>query len=75
MNPIARFFKRLGTLLSRERFSSELEEEMSFHREQKEKELRELRRPSRSLSPRRYARVRKHDTAKRKELRSHGLSL
>src|SRR5271168_3421724 len=41
MDPIARFFKKLGTLLRRERFSSELEEEMSFHREQKEKELRE----------------------------------
>jgi macrolide transport system ATP-binding/permease protein len=42
MKPIARFFKRLGTLLHRERFSSELEEEMSFHREQKEKELLEV---------------------------------
>src|SRR5580698_7847073 len=41
MDRIARFFKKLGTVLRRERFSSELEEEMSFHREQKEKELRE----------------------------------
>jgi macrolide transport system ATP-binding/permease protein len=40
MDPIARFFKKLGTLLRRERFSSELEEEMAFHREQKEQELR-----------------------------------
>ncbi|MCU1320127.1 MAG: permease [Edaphobacter sp.] len=40
MDPITRFFKRLGTLLHRERFDSELEEEMAFHREQKEGELR-----------------------------------
>jgi macrolide transport system ATP-binding/permease protein len=40
MDPIARFFKKLGTLLRRERFSNELEEEMAFHREQKEQELR-----------------------------------
>src|SRR5580692_2824381 len=41
MDSIDRFFKKAGTLLHRERFNSELEEEMSFHREQKEKELRE----------------------------------
>src|ERR1700727_2421322 len=41
METIGRFFKRLGILLRRERFNSELEEEMSFHREQKEKELLE----------------------------------
>jgi len=41
MESIARFFKKVGTLLRRERFNSELEEEMSFHRKQKEKELRE----------------------------------
>src|ERR1700727_985732 len=41
MNEIARFFKKLGPLFRRERFNSELEEEMSFHRELKEKELRE----------------------------------
>ena len=41
MNTIARFFKKIGMLLRREKFNSELEEEMSFHREQKEKELRE----------------------------------
>ncbi len=40
MDPIARFFKKLGTLLRRERFTSELEEEMAFHRDQKEQELR-----------------------------------
>ncbi len=39
MDSIARFFKKIGTLLRRERFNSELEEEMSFHREQKEKDL------------------------------------
>src|SRR6266851_821774 len=41
MDSIARFFKKLGMLLRRETFNSELEEEMAFHREQKEKELRE----------------------------------
>ena len=41
MQTIGRFFKRLGMLLRRERFNSELDEEMSFHREQKEKELLE----------------------------------
>ncbi len=41
MDSIARFFKKLGMLLRREKFNSELEEEMAFHREQKEKELRE----------------------------------
>src|SRR5580692_700933 len=41
MDSITRFFKKLGMLLRRETFNSELEEEMSFYREQKEKELRE----------------------------------
>jgi macrolide transport system ATP-binding/permease protein len=41
MDSITRFFKKIGTLLRRGKFNSELEEEMSFHREQKEKELRE----------------------------------
>jgi len=41
MDSISRFFKKAGMLFRREKFSSELEEEMSFHREQKEKELRE----------------------------------
>ena len=41
MDAIARFFTKAGMLIRRENFNSELEEEMSFHREQKEKELRE----------------------------------
>jgi len=41
VDSIARFFKKLGMLLRREKFNSELEEEMTFHREEKEKELRE----------------------------------
>jgi len=41
MDAISRFFKKVGMLLRREKFSSELEEEMAFHHEQKEKELRE----------------------------------
>jgi hypothetical protein len=48
MDSIARFFKKIGMLLRREKFNSELEEEMWFHREQKERELCEsgpLRRP------------------------------
>jgi len=39
MNPVTRFFKKLGIFFRRERFSSDLEEEMSFHREQAEKEF------------------------------------
>src|SRR5258708_9327210 len=41
MDWIGRFFKKIGMLLRRAKFSNDLEEEMSFHREQKEKELRE----------------------------------
>jgi macrolide transport system ATP-binding/permease protein len=41
MDAIARFFMKAGMMIRREKFNSELEEEMSFHREQKEKELRE----------------------------------
>ncbi len=41
MDAIDRFFKRFGMLLRRGKFNSELDEEMSFHREQKEKELLE----------------------------------
>jgi macrolide transport system ATP-binding/permease protein len=41
MDSVARFFKKLGMLFRREEFNRELEEEMAFHREQKEKELRE----------------------------------
>ncbi len=39
MDSIVRFFRKLGFLLRREKFNSELEEEMAFHREQREKEL------------------------------------
>jgi ABC-type antimicrobial peptide transport system permease subunit len=39
MNPLARFAKKLTTLLNRSQFSSELEEEMSFHREQAERDF------------------------------------
>jgi macrolide transport system ATP-binding/permease protein len=41
MDAIARFFKKAGMLLRRERFNNELDEEMLFHPEQKERELRE----------------------------------
>jgi len=39
MNALIRFFKKLGILIRREKFNSELEEEMAFHRDQAEKEL------------------------------------
>jgi predicted permease len=39
MDAITRFFRKLQFLLGRERFNSELEEEMRFHREQQESEL------------------------------------
>ena len=41
MNSIARFVKRLSLLIHGDRFKEELDEEMAFHREQREKELRE----------------------------------
>jgi macrolide transport system ATP-binding/permease protein len=40
VDSIFSFFRKLGILLRREKFSSGLEEEMAFHREQREKELR-----------------------------------
>ena len=39
MDAISRFFKRVWMLFTRQRFHSELEEEMAFHREQQEKAL------------------------------------
>src|ERR1700680_3585734 len=41
MDTIARFFIKTGMMIRREKFNSELEEEMSFHREQKERDLRD----------------------------------
>jgi macrolide transport system ATP-binding/permease protein len=41
MDMIARFFKKVSLLLRRDRFNSDLDEEMSFHRELKEQDLRE----------------------------------
>ena len=41
MDTIARFFKKLSLLVHREKFASELDEEMAFHREQAERELAE----------------------------------
>jgi len=40
MKPISRILRKLGIFGRSERFHGELEEEMEFHREQKEKELR-----------------------------------
>src|SRR5271165_3428162 len=39
MDSFLRFFRKLGFLLRRDKFNSELEEEMAYHREQQEKEL------------------------------------
>jgi predicted permease len=39
VNPLAHFVKKLSMLLGRKRFGSELDEEMTFHRDQAEKEL------------------------------------
>jgi macrolide transport system ATP-binding/permease protein len=39
MNPITPFMKKLSILFRRKRFSGELDEEMTFHREQAEKEF------------------------------------
>jgi macrolide transport system ATP-binding/permease protein len=39
MDALGRFFRKLGILFRRERFGTELEEEMAFHREQTEQEL------------------------------------
>jgi macrolide transport system ATP-binding/permease protein len=39
MNPISRLVKKLSMFFGRGRFSSELDEEMSFHREQAEREF------------------------------------
>ncbi|HUI83970.1 MAG TPA: ABC transporter permease [Candidatus Binatia bacterium] len=41
MDALLRLLRRLRILIRRQRFSSELEEEMGFHREQLEKEFRE----------------------------------
>jgi len=39
MNPLSHFVKKLSILFGRQRFQSELDEEMTFHREQAEKEF------------------------------------
>jgi predicted permease len=39
MDSILRFFRKFGFFLRREKFDSELEEEMAYHREQQEKEM------------------------------------
>lgn len=40
MDSLARFFKKLGMFFRREEFINDLDEEMAFHREQKETDLR-----------------------------------
>src|SRR3954471_15063988 len=40
MDSLFRFFRKLNILVSREKFNRELDEEMAFHRDQAEGELR-----------------------------------
>ncbi|HEX3469927.1 MAG TPA: ABC transporter permease, partial [Silvibacterium sp.] len=40
MDALVRFFRKLGFLFHREKFNSELEEEMAYHREQQAKDFR-----------------------------------
>ena len=40
MDPLARIFRKLKLLVFRGKFNRELEEEMAFHRERAEEELR-----------------------------------
>jgi predicted permease len=68
MNPVTRFVKKLSILLGRKRFSSELDEEMVFHREQAEMEF-----ISGGMTPEaaRYAAMRQFGNAARLKERSH----
>jgi predicted permease len=63
-----RFLKKLGILFGRERFRDELDEEMAFHREQKEKELIAI-----GMSPKdaRYEAMRQFGNATRLQERTH----
>ena len=49
-NAFTRFVKKLSILFSRERFASELDEEMAFHREQVERIRSEERRVGKECS-------------------------
>jgi predicted permease len=68
MNIVSRFAKKLAILFSRQRFRSELDEEMAFHREQAEKEFEAA-----GMTPEaaRYAAMRQFGNATRLKEKSH----
>jgi macrolide transport system ATP-binding/permease protein len=68
MEPLALFLKKLWLLVTRRRFSSELDEEMAFHREQAEKELMA---GGMSAESAKYAAMRRFGNAVRLRERSH----
>jgi macrolide transport system ATP-binding/permease protein len=75
MKSLMRFVKKLSMLFGRNRFGSELDEEMAFHREQAEKELIA---GGMTAEAARYAAMRRFGNATRAKEKSHeivGLSL
>src|ERR1035438_1306784 len=70
MNPLAIFTKKFFLLFRRNRFRSELDEEMAFHREQAEKELIASGMPPQQA---RIAGIRQFGNAAYLREQSHGL--
>jgi len=68
MDSLVRFFHKLSLLIRRDKFSSELDEEMSFHRQQVEEDLRASGMPAESA---RRAASRQFGNATRLKERSH----
>ena len=68
MDALGRFFRKLGILFRREQFGNELEEEMAFHREQKEQELIEAGMDARQA---RFAAMRQFGNETRLKEQSH----
>jgi predicted permease len=68
MNAISQFVKKLSMLIGRERFGSDLDEEMAFHRERAEKEF-----IAEGMTPEtaRYAAMRQFGNAARVKEKSH----
>ena len=68
MNSLTRFLRKLSLLVQRRRFSSELDEEMSFHRQQAERDF-----IAAGLTPEaaRYAAIRQFGNTTRVKERSH----
>ena len=72
MNPLSSFVKKLAILFTRQRFQSELAEEMAFHREQAEKEFLAA-----GMTPdaSRYAAMRQFGNSARIQEKSHEVVL